>query len=94
MYVVALESSMAGDIVLLEALTSKHKSSRGKEQQMELLPFTALGKLRIDSYWGRSWIDARRDCDANCWTHFLNSWSEALTHGRIHVCPLLRQQVD
>ena len=29
MYVVALDSSKAGDIFLLEALTSKHKSSRG-----------------------------------------------------------------
>ena len=45
MFVVSLDLSTAGNIVLLEALTSKHKSSRGKEQQMELLPFTALGKV-------------------------------------------------
>ena len=50
MYVVALEASMAGDISLLEALTSKHKSSRGKEQQMELLPFTALGRITTDDF--------------------------------------------
>jgi hypothetical protein len=31
-----MESSEAGDILMLEASTSKHKSSRGKEQQMEL----------------------------------------------------------
>jgi len=45
MYVVALDLSTAGPITLLEATTTKHKSSRGKEQQMELLPFTALGHV-------------------------------------------------
>ena len=77
MYVVALETSMAGDISLLEALTSKHKSSRGKEQQMELLPFTALGRITTDDFWGRSWVEARQECQAESWNHFLNSWSES-----------------
>ena len=77
MYVVALEASMAGDVSLLEALTSKHKSSRGKEQQMELLPFTALGRITIDDCWGHSWVEARQESQAESWNHFLNSWSES-----------------
>jgi len=77
MYVVALESSEAGDIFLLEALTSKHKSSRGKEQQMELLPFTALGKITCDECWGQSWMDARQESHASTWNEFLCSWSES-----------------
>jgi hypothetical protein len=77
MYIVSLDSSASGDIFLLEALTSKHKSSRGKEQQMELLPFTALGKVTGDDHWGRFWMDARSECNAEGWNNFLNSWSES-----------------
>ena len=77
MFVVSLDLSTAGSIVLLEALTSKHKSSRGKEQQMELLPFTALGKVTDEGNWGQSWMDARQRCDASGWNNFLNSWSES-----------------
>ena len=77
MYVVSLELSTAGPVTLLEAMTSKHKSSRGKEQQMELLPFTALGHVTHDESWGSSWVDAREASDARSWNHFLNSWSES-----------------
>ena len=45
---------------------------------MELLPFfTALGKLTLDCFWGSSWLDARSGCNAQHWTHFLNSWSDS-----------------
>ena len=77
MFVVSLDLSTAGNIVLLEALTSKHKSSRGKEQQMELLPFTTLGKVTDEGDWGYSWMDARQQYDANGWNNFLNSWLES-----------------
>ena len=77
MFVVSLDLSTAGNIVLLEALTSKHKSSRGKEQQMELLPFTALGKVTNDGDWGHSWMESREQCGAVAWNNFLNSWSES-----------------
>ncbi|CAL1158136.1 unnamed protein product [Cladocopium goreaui] len=46
-------------VTVFKAMTSKHKSSRGKEQQMELLPFTALGHVTHDESWGSSWMDAR-----------------------------------
>ena len=77
MYVVSIELSTAGPITLLEALTSKHKSSRGKEQQMELLPFTALGHVTCEESWGSSWIQSRKDANADMWNYFLNSWSES-----------------
>jgi hypothetical protein len=79
MYVVALDLSTAGPITLLEALTTKHKSSRGKEQQMELLPFTALGHVIREESWGAEWMQSRQDSDVSTWDHFLQSWSES-TH--------------
>ena len=51
MYVVALDLSTDGPITLLEALTTKHRSPRGKEQQMELLPFTALERVIREESW-------------------------------------------
>ena len=77
MYVTSLELSTAGPVTLLEAMTSKHKSSRGKEQQMELLPFTALGQVTHDDSGGNSWIDARETSDVISWNCFFNSWSES-----------------
>ena len=80
MYVVSMDMSTAGDLVLLEALTARHKSSRGKEQQMELLPFTALGFATRDNAWGKDWVEARSEAGADEWTEFLHSWSES-KHG-------------
>ena len=77
MYVVSMEISTAGSLVLLEALTARHKSSRGKEQQMELLPFTALGFVTRDNAWGQDWVQARGEAGADNWTEFLHSWSES-----------------
>ena len=76
-YVVSMELSSAGCLVLLEALTARHKSSRGKEEQMELLPFTALGYVTRDNAWGYGWIQAREVSGADSWTEFLHSWSES-----------------
>ena len=77
MYVVSIDLSNAGPIILLEALTSKHKSSRGKEQQMELLPFTALGHVTREESCGSSWMKSRQESDVVTWEHFLSSWSES-----------------
>ena len=77
MYVVALDLSTAGPITLLEAMTTKHKSSRSKEQQMELLPFTALGRVVREDSWGANWMQPRTDSETETWEHFLNSWSES-----------------
>eukprot|EP00435_Cladocopium_sp_Y103_P060773 s14_g22.t1 len=52
MHVVAIDLSKDHHLVLLEAFTAKHKSSRTKELQRELLPFTALGHA-LDQSRGR-----------------------------------------
>jgi len=77
MYVISIEISTARPVTLLEAMTSKHKSSRGKEQQMELLPFTALGHVTAEESWGDSWMKSRDAADVGSWNYFLNSWSES-----------------
>ena len=76
MYVTSLHLSRAAHLTLLEAETSKHKSSRSKEQQKELLPFTALGQLLDDDSWAEAWMIARKNAGAEHWKHFLCSWSE------------------
>ena len=76
MHVVSMELSKADHLCLLEAATSKHKSSRTKEQQRELLPFTALGQTLAVENWADSWLSAREDSCSFGWCHFLCSWSE------------------
>ena len=76
MYVVSLDLSRAGHLMLLEAATSKHKSSRSKEQQRELLPFTALGQTLDEDSWAEAWLLAREQAGCLGWNHFLCSWSE------------------
>eukprot|EP00435_Cladocopium_sp_Y103_P059444 s379_g21.t1 len=75
MYVVSLECSSEGPLTLVEATTERHKSSRGKEQQLELLPFTALGNVLKDESWAENWMAVRsQECES--WQYFLCSWSE------------------
>ena len=76
MHVVSIELSRAGPLILLEAATAKHKSSRSKEQQRELLPFTALGQTLADDCWAECWMAAREQAGCEFWDHFLHSWSE------------------
>ena len=61
MHVVSMELSKADHLCLLEAATSKHKSSRTKEQQRELLPFTALGQTLAVESWADSWSEHQGD---------------------------------
>lgn len=77
MYIVDLQMSEEKGLYLIEASTCKHKSSRGKEQQMELLPFTALGQALTNSSWGKSWMESRVREGCQSWTCFLRSWSES-----------------
>eukprot|EP00435_Cladocopium_sp_Y103_P037612 s1851_g10.t1 len=76
MHVVAIDLTKDHHLVLLEALTAKHKSSRTKELQRELLPFTALGHALEQSSWAESWMDARNQTGCDDWVYFLCSWSE------------------
>ena len=76
MHVVAMEITREQHLVLIEAMTAKHKSSRTKEQQRELLPFTALGKITDDSSWAEFWVEARARAFSENWPYFLCSWSD------------------
>ena len=77
MYIVETEFTEHRGIHLIEASTERHKTCRGKEQQMELLPFTALGQATLDVSWSESWGDARIRAGCLDWHYFLRSWSES-----------------
>ena len=80
MHVVSIELLNAGKLALLEAVTAKHKSPRSKEQQRELLSFTALGQTLANDCWAEHWIVAREQAHCESWPHLLCSWSEQV-HG-------------
>ena len=77
MYIVTLDMTEHAGLILLEAATERHKSSRSKELQMELLPFTALGRITSDQPWGTAWFDARSLEKGCSKVSFLQSWSES-----------------
>ncbi|CAK9109957.1 unnamed protein product, partial [Durusdinium trenchii] len=60
---------------LIEAETSKRKTSTTKQMQTELLPFTALGRAFNIKAWAEPWMAARESEGLNG-PPFLPSWSE------------------
>ena len=77
MYIVDTEVSEDRGMFLMEASTERHKSSPAKEQQMELLPFTALGQAMHEEPWVKPWSEARHHEGCSNWNDFLRSWSES-----------------
>ena len=65
-----------GDLVLVEAETSKHKTSRSKEAKTRLLPFTALGRFACDEVWGECFVQALNEIKGNTGLTFLPSWND------------------
>ena len=61
---------------LLEAATSKHKTSMTKETKTMLLPFTSLGQFLGSVNWGDSFMNARSDSGLHGQDLFLPSWNE------------------
>lgn len=61
---------------LLEAATSKHKTSMTKETKTMLLPYTSLGRFLATANWAESFMDARRECGLEQHQLFLPSWNE------------------
>ena len=47
------------EVVLIEAETARHKTSRSKEAQTRLLPFTAIGTFCDDESWAKRFLQAR-----------------------------------
>ena len=75
MYVCSTAVSNYKGVWLIEAETSKHKTSTTKQMQTELLPFTALGRAFNIKAWAEPWMAARESEGLNG-PPFLPSWSE------------------
>ena len=78
MYIDSLELSTHKDVVLLEASTTRDKTSVTKELKTQLLPFTALGRLMSRKAWGESFVGMRDHFGFDHSTLFLPSWSDEL----------------
>lgn len=61
---------------LLEAETSRHKTSMTKESKTRLLPYTCIGNFLLDSSWAQSFMTAREECGFDDNSPFLPSWNE------------------
>ena len=61
---------------MVEAETSKHKTSRSKEAKTRLLPFTALGRFACDEIWGECFVQALNEIKKNTGLAFLPSWND------------------
>ena len=61
---------------LLEAETSRHKTSMTKESKTRMLPYTSLGRFLGASDWAQSFIRARSEAGLDDKKIFLPSWNE------------------
>ena len=61
---------------LLEAETSRHKTSMSKESKTRLLPFTSLGRFIGSTDWAKSFMSARSSMGLDEGSIFLPSWNE------------------
>ena len=64
------------ELVLVEAESSKHKTSKSKEDKTRLLPFTALGTFDSDDAWGESFVNALNEIKEITGRPFLPSWND------------------
>ena len=63
-------------ILIVEASTSRHKTSMSKERKTRLLPYTATGRFLSKVFWADSWFDARKASGLKNGLLFLPSWNE------------------
>ena len=71
-----LDSDKYSNMLILEASTSRHKTSMSKESKTRLLPYTSLGMFLDEHHWGESFISARASSGLDEQTLFLPSWNE------------------
>ena len=71
-----LWTDRCGDLVLVEAETSRHKTSKSKEAKTRLLPFTALGRFFLDDSWGECFVSALNQIKVHTGLSFLPSWND------------------
>ena len=65
-----------GGLVLVEAETSRHKTSKSKETKTRLLPFTALGRFCCEEVWGECFVEALNAIKENTGLPLLPSWND------------------
>ena len=75
-----------GRTVLVEAETSKHKTSRSKESKTRLLPFTAIGRFSHDAAWGEPFVEAWHAVRAINQCNYVPSWNDQ--HGTWGTSPM------
>ena len=64
------------DFVLLEAESSKHKTSRSKEAQTRMFPYTAIGVFLEDEPWAAKFLEARESLDLPPGAPFIPSYND------------------
>ena len=64
------------DLVLVEAETARHKTSKSKEAKTRLLPFTAIGRFECEEAWGECFVDALDSIKHDTGLPFLPSWND------------------
>lgn len=79
-----LESDTYGNMVILEADTSRHKTSMSKESKTRLLPYTAIGTFLEEQSWGVAFMEARKACGLTEQSLFLPSWNEVGSNWSTH----------
>ena len=63
-------------LVIVEAESSKHKTSRSKEDKTRLLPYTAIGNFMEEKSWGKAFVKAWLEVNQNARQVFLPSWND------------------
>ena len=66
----------SGFLTLLEAETSKHKTSRRKEDKARLLPFTVLGNFDCQVSWAKCFVEARKAAKIDKLGFLIPSWND------------------
>lgn len=61
---------------IVEAETSRHKTSMSKESKTRLLPYTCLGRFLASAEWAQSFSDAREESGLNQQSLFVPAWNE------------------
>ena len=77
-------------MTLLEAATSKHKTSMTKETKTMLLPFTSLGRCLGSANWAESFMDARSQSGLHGQDLFYLHGMKLDNHGLHIQCPQAR----
>ena len=64
------------ELVLVEAESAKHKTSKSKEDTTRLLPFTTLGRFDSEDAWDESFVNALNEIQEINGKPFLPAWND------------------